>query len=86
MVRFFRFIGGPFGRLIRIVLGLVLIAVGTFWIGGWAGFVVAVIGVVPLAAGIFDWCVFAPLFALPFVGKRLRQEVERSEGEGYCHE
>jgi hypothetical protein len=34
---------------------------------------------VPLAAGLFDWCVFAPLFGLPFVGKRLRHAVENSE-------
>ncbi len=86
MIRFFRFIGSPIGRLIRILVGLILIGVGLFWIQGWIGFAVAVVGVVPLAAGIFDWCVFAPLFALPFVGKRLREEVERSEGEGYCHE
>ena len=36
----------------------------------------AVIGLVPLAAGVFDWCFFAPLFRLPFAGPRLRQTLE----------
>jgi hypothetical protein len=31
---------------------------------------------VPLVAGAFDWCVFAPLFGLPFVGPKLRETVE----------
>jgi hypothetical protein len=35
-----------------------------------------VIGLVPLAAGVFDRCVFAPLFGLPFAGPRLRQTLE----------
>ena len=39
---------------------------------GAAGMVVAVIGVVPLVAGVFDFCVFAPLFGMPLSGPRIR--------------
>jgi hypothetical protein len=42
-------------------------------VGGVGGWILAIVGLVPLAAGLFDWCVFAPLFGLPFVGPRLRQ-------------
>lgn len=76
MNAFFRFIASPAGRLIRIVAGIVLIAVGLRLIHGAGGWILAVIGLVPLGAGVFDWCVFAPLFGLPFVGERLRQAVQ----------
>jgi hypothetical protein len=64
----------PVGRGVRIVAGIVLIVVGLLVIGGTAGIIVAVIGLVPLLAGIFDVCVFAPLFGLSFFGPKIRGE------------
>jgi type IV secretory pathway VirB2 component (pilin) len=75
MNAFFRFIASVTGRLLRSVAGIVLIVVGLVWIHGAGGWILAAIGLVPLAAGVFDRCVFAPLFGLPFVGERLRQAV-----------
>ncbi len=75
MYSFFRFIASSGGRVIRVVAGLILILAGLVWMHGLAGMVVAVIGLVPLLAGVFDWCVLAPLFGLPFVGAHLRQAV-----------
>jgi hypothetical protein len=72
MNMFFDFIASPLGRGIRIVVGLALIAAGLFFIEGVAGWIVAAAGVVPLAAGLFDVCVLAPLARLPFVGDKLR--------------
>jgi type IV secretory pathway VirB2 component (pilin) len=40
MDAFFRFIAGPVGRLIRVVAGLILIAVGLLWIHGVVGWLV----------------------------------------------
>jgi hypothetical protein len=34
--------------------------------------VVAVVGLVPLVAGVFDFCVFAPLFGDPLSGAQIR--------------
>lgn len=76
MKGFFRFIASPAGRVVRIVAGLVLIVVGLALVGGVGGWVLAIIGLLPLAAGLFDRCVFAPLFGLPFVGSQLRRVVE----------
>jgi uncharacterized membrane protein len=76
MVAFFRFIASPAGRVVRIIVGLVLILAGLWWITGIAGWIVALIGLVPLLAGVFDWCVFAPLFGLPFLGLYLRRYLE----------
>jgi hypothetical protein len=76
MKAFFRFIASPSGRVVRILAGLVLIAIGLGWIHGIGGWILAIVGLVPLGAGVFDRCVFAPLFGLPFVGSRLRRAVE----------
>lgn len=58
-------------RIVRIVAGLALIATGGRLRGAWIVF--AVVGLLPLAAGVFDLCVLGPLFRLPFVGPRFRQ-------------
>ncbi|MGE0229001.1 MAG: YgaP-like transmembrane domain [Dehalococcoidia bacterium] len=68
----FQFLASTAGRVTRAAAGLALIALGLGAIGGTTGIVVAVVGVVPLAAGVFDFCVFAPLFGRPFSGPRLR--------------
>ncbi|MCP4199783.1 MAG: DUF2892 domain-containing protein, partial [Proteobacteria bacterium] len=38
------------------------------------GIIIAVVGLVPLLAGLFDVCVFAPLFNNPFRGPAIREE------------
>jgi DNA-binding transcriptional ArsR family regulator len=48
----------------------VLIGFGLYLQNMW-GLAIGVIGVVPLVAGIFNFCVFAPLFGGPFDGRRL---------------
>ncbi len=77
MYPFFRFIASSAGRGLRILAGLLLILVGVGLIHGVLGVGIAIIGLVPLLAGLFDWCVLAPLFRLPFVGERLRHSVEQ---------
>jgi hypothetical protein len=72
----FRFLAGPAGRLLRVVAGLVLIVVGIVVVKGAIGWILAIVGLVPLTAGVFDWCFFAPLFGLPFVGPSLRKTLE----------
>jgi hypothetical protein len=62
----------PLGRLARIGAGIALIAVGLVAIGGTSGTLVALVGVVPLLAGILDVCVFAPLFGCSFSGRKTR--------------
>ena len=69
---FIKFMASPAGRIVRILAGIALIAWGLAGLGGTLGIVVAVIGAVPLLAGIFDFCVFAPLFGNPLSGKKIR--------------
>lgn len=77
MDAFFSFIAGSAGRLVRALAGLALILIGLFLIQGTGGWILAIVGLVPLLAGVFDFCVFAPLFGLPFVGPRLRERLQR---------
>jgi hypothetical protein len=76
----FRFLASPAGRITRIVAGLALILVGPLVVQGTIGWILAVVGLVPLFAGLFDRCVFAPLFGLPFVGPKLRDALQARSG------
>ena len=55
------------GRITRIALGVVLIAVG-YSVQGLAGIIIGLIGAVPLIAGIVGVCLFAPLFGYTLYG------------------
>lgn len=71
---FARFMASPAGRGVRVVAGVALIAVGLFALNASTlGVILAVVGVVPLVAGLADFCVFAPLFGGPFKGAAARQ-------------
>lgn len=72
MRAFVTFMASATGRLARIVAGIALIAWGLLGFGGTAGIIIVVIGAVPLLAGLFDVCVFAPLFGQPLSGSKLR--------------
>ena len=80
MNQLFEFLASSAGRLVRAVLGLILIALGIWTVSGVWGWVLVVIGLVPLAAGLFDFCLFAPVFGLPFVGENLRRYLTTTEG------
>lgn len=69
---FVSFMSSMTGRIVRIVAGLVLIGIGLLVLQNTVGVILAVIGLVPLLAGIFDVCVFAPLFGQPISGKTIR--------------
>jgi hypothetical protein len=69
---FVKFMASPAGRITRIVAGIVLIVLGLFIIHGVGGIILAIIGLVPLVAGLFDFCVFAPLFGAPMSGPKIR--------------
>jgi len=69
---FVRFMASSTGRLVRIVAGVALILWGLWGITGTTGIIVAIVGAVPLLAGLFDFCIFAPLFGAPLSGPQIR--------------
>ncbi|UCH58620.1 MAG: DUF2892 domain-containing protein [Anaerolineales bacterium] len=69
---FVKFMASTTGRIVRIVAGLALVAWGLLGLSGTTGIIVAVVGAVPLLAGLFDFCIFAPLFGAPLSGPKIR--------------
>lgn len=65
------FMASPVGRVFRIMAGLLLIALGLLLVKDTAGWLMAVVGLAPLAAGVFDFCLFAPLFGAPLQGTKV---------------
>ncbi len=66
---------GPAGRGLRIVAGLVLIGIGAFRNPNDINWMLIIIGMIPLAAGLFDFCLIAPLFGYYFSGPKTRNAV-----------
>jgi hypothetical protein len=69
---FARFMQTPAGRIGRVMAGIVLVGAGLVGVDGVQGYLMAVLGAVPLAAGLFDFCVMAPIFRIPFSGAKIR--------------
>jgi hypothetical protein len=67
---FARFMSQPIGRIIRALIGLALIVWGLVVVGGIAGAVVALVGLVPLAAGVFNFCLVGPLIGAHLDGRK----------------
>lgn len=70
------FMASTTGRIVRAVAGVILILIGLLVAEGAGTWILVIVGLIPLAAGLFDFCIFAPLFSMPFVGERLRQALQ----------
>lgn len=56
------FMQSTWGRVLRVVLGLVLVYVGFTMIGGTVGIIVAVIGLLPIVMGLWGPCLLGFVF------------------------
>lgn len=72
-MEFAKFMTSTLGRAMRIVAGIALVLVGLLAVHGATGVILIVVGLVPLLAGIFNVCVFAPLFGGPFNGRNVQK-------------
>lgn len=70
---FVSFMASRNGRIVRIVVGAILVVWGFFGLGGTGGVILGIVGLVPLLAGILDYCVLAPLFGNPIKGTDIRK-------------
>lgn len=66
---FSRFMASTGGRLVRLGIGLSLLAAGLLVGGAW-GLALATFSLLPIAAGTFNLCPIAPLWGGHFLGSR----------------
>jgi len=69
--RFARLINSPAGRLLRIIVGVVLVGWGLMHLGTSTGIILTVVGLVPLTAGTFNLCLISALLGGPISGARI---------------
>ena len=70
---FAKFMATGAGRITRIVAGLVLIGFGLY-LHSTVGIVVALVGLIPLLAGVLNVCAIALILGVPFSGRKLTVE------------
>lgn len=75
---FVTFMRSSTGRGARIVAGVAIILVGLALVKGTAGVVIALIGLVPLFAGVFNFCLFAPMFGMDLMGRKRAPATRRA--------
>jgi hypothetical protein len=66
---FERFMASGYGRLVRIGIGVTIIALSLLLLDGPAR-LVALAGLVPIAAGVFNLCPVAPIWGGHFIGAK----------------
>ena len=74
---FVQFLISTNGRVLRVVVGIVLVLVG-FVVQGVGGIVISVIGVVPIVASAMNLCLLGPLFGADLRGNPRRSGAARS--------
>lgn len=68
---FAQLINTPTGRIVRIVVGLVLIVWGYTQRADTIGIIFMVVGLIPLAAGMFNLCLISAMLGGPISGARI---------------
>jgi len=62
MKELINFMQSGWGRVLRVVLGLVLVYVGWVVLGGTVGIIVAIVGLLPIVMGIWGPCLLGFVF------------------------
>ena len=63
------FMASGYGRLVRIAIGVAIITLAFLLLHGPTQ-LIALLGLVPIAAGVFNLCPVAPLWGGHFIGAR----------------
>ena len=70
MDTFIAFMQSLYGRALRIILGIVLVALGVFWLQDFWAAVLIIVGIVPLVAGLTGVFFIGPLFGYTLTGEK----------------
>lgn len=74
-MQFLKFMTGGAGRAARIVLGLVIMSLGQFVLRGILGTILTVVAFIPVAGGVFDFCLVGFAMGYPLKGTDARQKL-----------
>lgn len=67
----------PRGRIMRVVAGIALMSIGLAVVRESLGTVLALIALVPIAGGVFDFCLAGVLMGYPLRGAETRKRLTR---------
>jgi hypothetical protein len=82
MISYFRLLSTPFGRGLRLVVGIGLIFAGVFWDRhGSLSWLLLIPGMLSILAGLLNVCLLALFFGLPLTGGELRSLNRTTNGE-----
>ena len=82
MLAYFRLLSTPFGRGLRLVVGIGLIVAGVFWDRhGSLSWLLIVPGMLSILTGLLNICLLAIFFGLPLIGGELRNLNRATNGE-----
>ncbi len=74
-MQFVKFMTSGTGRIARIVLGIVVIALGQLVVQGTPGTIMSVVGLIPIAGGLFDFCLVGAAMGYGFQGAQARAKL-----------
>ena len=74
-MNFIKFMTSGTGRAARVVLGLVIMSVGLFVVQGAVGTVMAIVALVPISGGVFDFCLAGLAMGYPLNGAEARKKL-----------
>lgn len=83
-----RFVGlmtSPVGRGGRVGLGLLIMGAGLLGIQGTIGAAMALLALVPISGGLFDFCLIAKALGYPLSGAAARAQLRTAESSQAGH-
>jgi hypothetical protein len=70
-----KFLTSGMGRGARIVMGIVIMMVGVLVVQGNVGTVIAIVALIPIAGGLFDFCLLGFALGYPLKGDEARKKL-----------
>jgi hypothetical protein len=70
-----KFMTSGAGRAARIALGIIILALGLMVVQGTAGTIMALVALIPISGGLFDFCLIGFALGYPLKGSAAREKL-----------
>ena len=74
-MQFVKFMTSGMGRAARVVLGIIIMLLGLIVVQGTVGTIMAVVALIPIAGGLFDFCLAGFVLGYPLKGAQARKQL-----------